>query len=60
MSEQELNDVLRNFDLSDPNQVMPAIRKCVEAAEAKSAAYIKLLKEEVGFAERGYTKMGSQ
>ena len=60
MTEKEIQDVLRNFDLSDPNQVMPAIRKCVEAAERKCEDYIKLLKEEVGFAERGYTKMGKQ
>ena len=31
-----------------------------EAAGKEYRDYIKLLKEEVGFAERGYTKMGKQ
>lgn len=35
MTDDELTEILRNYDLTDPAQVMAAIKKVAVAAEAK-------------------------
>lgn len=36
MTDEELTEILRNYDLTDPVQVLTAFRKVAAAAEAKA------------------------
>ena len=62
MTDDEINQVLRNYDLSQGDQVLAAIKKCLavqnELIEDQKGR-IKVLKEEVGWAVNGYARRPS-
>jgi hypothetical protein len=59
MTDDEINQVLRNYDLSQVDQVLAAIKKCLavqnELIEDQKGR-IKVLKEEVEWAVNGYVR----
>jgi|DEB0MinimDraft_3_1074331.scaffolds.fasta_scaffold16584_5 predicted solute-binding protein len=63
MTDEEINQITRHFNMSKMDQVHEAIRKCVSAAckerdeiIADQKDRIRLLKEEVGLAMGGYIR----
>jgi hypothetical protein len=59
MTDEEIHQVLRNYDLSQADQVLAAIKKCLSAQDdliQRQKDKIKILKEEVEWAVNGYVR----
>ena len=59
MTDDEINQILRNYDLSQVDQVLAAIKKCLAVQNeliADQKGRIKVLKEEVEWAVNGYAR----
>ena len=59
MTDEEINQVLRNYDLSQADQVLAAIKKCLSIQDTliqMQKNKIKILKEEVEWAVNGYVR----
>lgn len=59
MTDEEIHQVLRNYDLSQADQVLAAIKKCLSVQDdliQSQKDKIKILKEEVEWAANGYVR----